>query len=320
MKRLYRLVGPLVVACIFAAALWLLYEELHRYSLHDVLKALLSIPAGRVGLSVALTVANYLVLIGYDAVAMRIIAHPLRLGQIALASFIGYVCSYNFGAVFGGTSVRYRLYSSWGLSAVEIVKILAVCTLTFWIGFFALSGVMFVITPVTVPDEVHLPFSSLWPVGVFFLLLVLGYLAAAWRERSFVRWGWTIAIPSFRLSLLQIAMASLDLIVAGGAVYVLLPGSVDASFPTFLCAYLLAVVTVLFTHVPGGLGVFEVVILLVLSPDEPDELLGALLAFRVIYYLFPLLIASILFARHEFKVHRDLLRRFWPPWSGGDAK
>ena len=314
-KHLFRWIGPLFVALIFAAAVWLLLQELRRHSLSDVVDAFLAIPAGRVWLSIVLTVLNYLVLIGYDVVAMRIISHPLRLAQIALASFVGYAFSYNFGAVFGGTSVRYRLYSSWGLTAVEIVKILAVCTLTFWIGFFALAGVMFVVTPVAVPDGFQLPFTTLWPLGVVFLLLVFGYLAAALRKRSFVRWGWTIAIPSFRLSLCQIGMASLDLIVAGGAVYVLLPDSLGVSFATFLCVYLLAVVAVLFTHVPGGLGVFEVVILLVLSPNEPDEVMGALLAFRAIYYLLPLLIASAMLAVHEFLVHRNALRKYRTTWQ-----
>lgn len=309
-KRLLRIVGPLLVLLIFLGALWILLHELRRYSMAEIFESLLQIPATHVWLSVGLTVLNYLVLIGYDTVAMRIIEHPMRFGKIAFASFIGYVSSYNFGAVFGGTSVRYRLYSSWGLSAVEIVKILAVCTLTFWVGFFALAGFMFVVTPIDIPDADWLPLTTLRPLGFVFLIFVVGYLAASLRHRPIVRWGWSIQVPPFHLSLAQIGMASLDLIIAAGAVYVLLPQSASISYAGFLCIYLLAVVTVLITHVPGGLGVFEALILLVLSPEEPDAVMGSLLAFRAIYYLIPLLIAAAMLALHEVVIQKEAIKRY----------
>src|SRR4029078_6047468 len=122
MKKWLHQLGPLVVVVIFIAAAWLLYRELRHYSARQIKEAVSHIPTWRVWAALGLTVVNYLVLIGYDYLAIRAIGHPLSLGRVALASFTGFVTSYNFGALLGGTSVRYRLYSAWGLSAVEIVQ------------------------------------------------------------------------------------------------------------------------------------------------------------------------------------------------------
>nr|HPM83274.1 YbhN family protein [Candidatus Anammoximicrobium sp.] len=123
LEKLSHLIGSVVVVLIFAGAAWLLYHELKHYRVRDIRHSLGMIPAGRVWLAIGLTALNYLVLIGYDFLAVRSIRHPLPLGQIALASFTGFATSYNFGALLGGTSVRYRLYSAWGLSAVDIVRL-----------------------------------------------------------------------------------------------------------------------------------------------------------------------------------------------------
>src|SRR5260221_9909738 len=118
--RVVHALGPLAALAAFAVAGWLLYRELHHYDYRDVRRSLAAISGGRIWAALALTVVSYSVLVGYDYLAIRFLAHPLSLGKIALVSFIGHVSSFNFGSVLGGTSVRYRLYSAWGLSAVEI--------------------------------------------------------------------------------------------------------------------------------------------------------------------------------------------------------
>ena len=110
-----------------------------------------------------------------------------------MASFIGYVTSYNFGALLGGTSVRYRLYSVWGLSSVEIFRLLTVLFLTFWVGFFFLAGIMFVADPVPIPPRLHMLFANVRPLGIALLAATAVYLVVcAWRRRRVRFLGWEV--------------------------------------------------------------------------------------------------------------------------------
>jgi len=310
MHRTLRSLAPAFALAMFIGALWLLRHELKHYHYRDIREHLLSIAPARIAAAAALTILNYLVLVGYDYIAVRYLRHPLSLGRIALASFIGHVTSANFGAVLGGTSVRYRLYSTWGLSAAEIFKLVALSTVTFWFGFFALAGVLFIVAPLEIPATLHMPFATSAPLGGLLLAIAAGYLLlTAIRKRPLAWRQWEFPLPPFTLSLAQLAVASLDLVVAAGVLYMLLPPSVEVSFVRFLGVYLLAVVAVLFTHVPGGLGVLELVILRLLEPTQPDAVLGSLLVFRVVYYLVPLGFASLMLAGHEALLQRRGLER-----------
>lgn len=297
-----RIVLTLAVA---AVAGWLLYRELRTYSLREILDGLAAIPAQSIAVAVGLTVVNYAILVGYDWLAVRSIRHPLPLRKIALASFCGHAVSYNFGALLGGGSVRYRLYAAWGLSAVEIVQLLAMLGITFWVGAFALAGVVLLVAPPPIPADLHLPFENARPVGAVCLAVAAGYLGlSALRRRPITVRGHTLSLPTLQISTLQLVIAAVDLVVAAAVLYTLLPDALGIGFAAFCGVYLLAVVTVLITHVPGGLGVFEVVVLSLLPGEE--QVMASLLVFRVIYLLLPLLLAMILLATHE--VHLSIRR------------
>jgi uncharacterized membrane protein YbhN (UPF0104 family) len=108
---------------------------------------------------------------GYDVLALRYIQHPLSYRKSGLASFVSYAFSNNIGlSIIAGGSVRYSLYSSWKLSAIEITKVIAFCTLTFWLGFFLLGAAVFLSEPVVIPGTLHLPFESVRPMGWLFLV------------------------------------------------------------------------------------------------------------------------------------------------------
>jgi len=313
MKRYLHLVTPGLVLLIFAAALWLLFHEFRQFHYRDLRESLYAITPARIALAAGLTVLNYLILVNYDWLGVRYIGHRLSLPRIALASFVGYVSSNNFGMILGGSSVRYRFYSVWGLSAVEILELIAMLGATFWIGVLSLAGLVFVAAPFRVSPRLHLPVETVWPLGVAFLIGVAAYLAlCALRRRPIRLRGWQLPLPSLKLALLQIATSSADLLVASGVFYVLLPPDLGISYPTLLGAYLLAIVAALFTHVPGGLGVFELVMLMVLAPNQPKELVAAMLVYRAIYYLLPLLVAAILLGAHEITLRREFLGR----WAG----
>lgn len=308
-RRVVHAIAPYLVALVFAVALGMLYGELKHYHLHDIRNGLAGVPATRLGLALALTLLNYAILVGYDVLAVREIGHPLALGRIALASFTGFVTSYNFGTLLGGTSFRYRLYSAWGLSAVEILRLVLMLALTFWIGLFALAGIAFVLDPFPVPPGLPRPFSNVRYLGVVLLVVLTVYLLATvyWSKPARIR-DVVLKLPSPRIAVLQIIIAAVDLAVAAAALYVLLPVGFEMPFLEFLGIYLLAVVVVVFSHVPGGLGVFELVVLKLAGMLANEAVVGALLIFRVIYYLIPLLVAALLLGVHESMRHRAALR------------
>ena len=231
-KKVFHAVGPILGLLLFIIALFVLHRELKDYSYHDVIRSLGELPTVLIYLALALTILNYLVMTGYDSLALRYIRNPLAYRKIAFASFIGYAFSTNIGlSMIAGSSVRYRLYSAWGLSAIDITKVVAFYTLALWLGLGTVAGVMFLIEPLALPLLLHLPFSSIQPLGILFLILVGGYLSlCALRKRPLRIRGWELSLPSVRLSLYQITVASLDWSLGGAVLYVLLPDSPILSY------------------------------------------------------------------------------------------
>ncbi len=311
-KKFLHNISPLFGLLLFSLALWVLHHELREYHYHDIVRHLAEIPGPRLFLALALTILSYLIMTGYDTLALRYIQHPLSYAKIALASFIGYAFSNNIGlSMIAGASVRYRLYSAWELSALEITKVIAFCTLTLWLGFFSLGGAVFLLEPMMVPKALHLPFSSIRPLGVIFLMLVGGYLLwISLRKRPLRVREWEFPLPSTRLFLVQIALASLDWALAGSVLYALLPAPATLSYHGFLGIFLLAQIAGMASQIPGGLGVFESVVLLLLSPAVPaSAIFGSLLAYRATYYLLPLALAVVLLGTDEILQKKEGLQR-----------
>jgi phosphatidylglycerol lysyltransferase len=297
-----RILGPSLSVILFTTAVWLLYGELKTYHLRDILNAFKSIPSGHLGAAVWLTMLSYTVMTGYDALALRYIRHPLAYPKVGLASFIGYAFSNNIGlSMIAGASVRYRLFSAWGLSALQITQVVAFCTLTLWLGFFTLGGAVFLMEPPTVPAAIHLPLASLRPIGIAMLAMVLAYgIATMAKKTTITIREWEIQLPSARIFALQIIIAVLDWMVASLVLFVLLAPGAALSYPEFLAVYLLAQLVGLVSQVPGGLGVFETAIVLMLSARLPaNHILGALLGYRVLYYWLPLITAALLLGLQE---------------------
>ena len=315
MGRILKNIWPFIGLVLFLTALWVLHRSLANYRYHDFLDSLHSLPTRSIMAALGLTVLNYLVLTGYDTLAFRYIGRSLAYRKIAFASFIGYAFSNTIGmSMLAGSTVRYRLYTVWGVSTIEITKMIAFYTLTLWLGLFALGGIAFTVEPVAVPVMLGLPFSSVRPLGGLFLLVLCGYvLTTALRRKPITIRHFEIPMPPPGLSMAQIAVASVDWVLAASVLYVLLPVPVK-DLPAFLCIYLLAQVAGLVSQVPGGLGVFESVMLVLLAPAVPaPQALGALIIYRAVYYVLPLCIAALLLGAFELVRVRSqavLLLRF----------
>ena len=310
-RQLVKIAAPLLGLLLFLAALWVLHHALSGYHYRDLAAGARAVPVPRLLSALLLTCLSYLVLTGYDALAFRYIHRTLEYGKIAFASFIGYAFSNNIGlSMLAGSSVRYPLYTSWGLSILEVTKLVAFYTLSLWLGLLFVGGLAFVTEPVALPALMKLPFVSARPLGVIFLAAACGYIGwSAVRKRPVMILNREIELPSTLLSLTQIALSSLDWLLAGCVLYVLLPEVPGLSFPAFMGIYLLAQVGGLVSQVPGGLGVFETIFILLLPPGlTAPEAVGALLLYRGIYYLLPLLIAAIMLGTFELAAARTRVK------------
>ena len=307
--RVKHLVGPLIAVVLFAGALWVLHQIFRNYHYRDLVASIAAIPGYRVWAAIGLAVLGYIVLTGYDSLGFLYVRRPLHYLKVAAASFISYAFSHNLGfGVVTGNAVRYRLYSSWGLSAEETVRIIAFVALTFWLGFFTLAGVTFIVQPPVLPPELGLGITAARPLGVAFLALVALYLVWTGTAKKPLRIrGWEFPQPPVWLSLAEIAVSCADWALAAGVLYVLLPSSTHVNFSYLLAVFMLAQVAALIAHVPGGLGVFETVVVLLLREHmEIGSVLGSLLVFRAVYYFLPFFVAILLLGVHEV-----FLQRHW---------
>lgn len=311
MQRLKPYLGPALALGLLAAAVWALKAQLSGYNLQEILDMLLKETDRDILLAFGLTAVNFIVLAGYDILALNYIGHPLAPYRAVLASFAGNAFSNTIGlSTLAGSTVRYRLYSSWGLSPGEIAKIVVFTTLTLWLGLFSIGGIIFTVRPLPLPDWVTLPFSTTRPLGLILLLAPVAYLYAALRKETPWRIGkLTLLLPKFKSALLQVVVASLDWALAAAVLYALLPPWANVNFPLVLGAFLLGQIAGLISQVPGGLGVFESCLLFLLTPRIPaPALFAALVAYRVVYYLIPLALASALLAVRETLAARQPIR------------
>ncbi len=308
-----RAVGPVISVLLFTVAAWVLYHELKGVRLHQILQAINGITGARVLGAVGVTALSYGIMSCYDVLALRYVHHALPYRKIGLASFVGYTLSNNVGlSMIAGASVRYRLYSAWGLSTEEITKVVVFCSLSLWLGFFFLGGTVFTAFPPVFPTSVHVPLGSVRVLGAVMLAVVLGYfLVIRLRKTPVTIKEWEFEPPSLPLTVFQIAVALLDWLLAAAVLYLLLSAFEPIPFSRFMEFYLMAQLLGLASQVPGGLGVFETVMVLLLSSFHPaQQVFAALLVYRLIYYWMPLIVAVVLLGGHEYAEHQALFRRF----------
>ena len=298
-----QLIAAGLVALVFAGSLWVIAQKLQGFEYAEVSAYLTDLPISYVLLALGLTTLTFVVLAGYDALALRYVNVDLSTRRIAFSAFVGYAVSQAIGnPILTGGSVRYRLYSVWGLSARDMAKAILFAGASFWLGFFALGGGVFMVAPIGLSDAFDLSVSPT-VLGVLCLLPVAAYVGfVVFREEPLTRWGWSLRIPPLWMLPIQVALAMGDLLLASSVVFVLLPPEIGISLPYLVAVYLTALLAGLVSHVPGGLGVFESIMLLLLSPEVPPPVvLGALLAYRGIFHLLPLTVAMVAFGAFEVR-------------------
>jgi phosphatidylglycerol lysyltransferase len=314
MSRWGKRLGGVFSAVVFAAALFVLHRVIGRFDAEQVMGAVAGYPAGTLVGALAMCVASYACLSGFDWLALHHIRRPLPGAWTALVSFVSHAVSHNAGfAVLTGGSVRLRMYSTFGLSIGEVAGVIAFAGLTFALGTVVLAGGAFILESVTVARLLHLPAVVVEVIGWVAAALLAGYLGWTGLAGRPISVGpWRFATPPLGLSLAQIMVAATDLALVAAALYLLLPIGDELSYSAFIGLYVVATIAGIASHVPGGLGVFEGALILMLPAAAPNEVLGALLVFRVFYNLLPLVLAAVVLAVFELLQRSHRLARPLP--------
>nr|WP_017183897.1 bifunctional lysylphosphatidylglycerol flippase/synthetase MprF [Sphingobium xenophagum] len=299
----------ILLAALGFVALDHLLQEVH---LHQVRAAWHALPTTGLLAAAALTAISYLTLTLYDVSALRAIGRPLPYRTAALASFTSYTLSHNLGlSLLTGGSARYRIYTAAGLSLSDIARVVTIASATFWSGVFVLAGAMLVWRPQMMAIGALAGSTDLLRgLGIALLLAIAGLAVWAGRRGRTIRLrGWSVPVPPATGILAQIGIGTMDIAAASAALFVLVPGIGLDQWPAFFIGYTLAIIAVLITHVPGGIGVFEAVMLAALPGTGRPELVAALLAYRLIYYIAPLLLAvAIVLFQAGSRWHRPIAR------------
>jgi phosphatidylglycerol lysyltransferase len=296
---------------VFAGVVLLLHRQLARLHIRSIFEHLHAIPRRQVLAALAFTAASYWLLSTYEVLALSYLRRRIRYARIVFTSFIAYSFGHTFGfAAFTGAAIRFRLYASAGLGAIDVATLTAFCSLSFGIGLATVSGLSLLLAPAHAATMLRLHHSWSLLVGTALLAAVSAY--ALWaclaRGKLEIR-GWALRAPGPAIGLTQILLGVTDLSLSSAVLWSLLPADTHMRFISFIGVYAAAVIAGIISHVPGGVGVFEAVMLLALPGIPPDALLGSLLAYRGIYYLVPVLFGTLLFGAKELAGQRPALAR-----------
>ena len=303
--------GPLTALLVFALVVLVLHHQLEHLHVKRVLAHLHAIPARQLLAALGFTALSYWLLTTYEVLALRYLRRVMPYPRIVLNSFITYSFSHTLGfAAFTQTAIRLRLYATAGITAIDVATVSVFCSVSFGIGLATIAGLSLVLSPGHAAMLLHLHPRWAVLVGTLLLVAVSGY--ALWacfaRGRLEIR-GWALRPPGAAIGLAQIVLGVLDLSLSCAVLWSLLPHGAHVTYIAFLGVYAAAVIAGIISHVPGGVGVFEAVVLLTLPGVPTDALLGSLLAYRAVYYLVPLVFGTLLFGSKELSAQRARLAR-----------
>jgi len=301
----WKRLGIAVSLLIIAFAISTLVHTLRGVDTGVVLTALTEIPRGRIGLAALCVVCAFCTLTFYDFFALRTIGKkhvPYRIA--ALSGFTSYSIGHNIGAtVFTGGAIRFRIYSDYGLNAIDVAKICFLSGLTFWLGNLFVLGFGMALHPWAASAMDLLPpaMNRLIALGCLAgITTYLVWLMTGKQRRELGQNGWKVVLPSARLTLLQILIGVVDLGFCAMAMFLLMPLQPGIDFVSLAVVFILATLLGFASHAPGSLGVFDAAMLVALPEFSKEQLLATLLVFRVLYFVIPFGIAISIMGTREF--------------------
>ncbi|NYT23380.1 UPF0104 family protein [Alcaligenaceae bacterium] len=259
----------------------------------EVAEAVLATPVSALLLAASLVAASYVVYSCFDLLGKWYTGHALPWWRVMMAAFISYAFTMNFSAAVGGLALRLRLYGKQGLNPGQIMRVMGLSITTNWIGYCLLGGAIFAMGAVQPPSSWEISGGPLRIIGGIMMAVALTYVAlcAFSSQRSWTVRSHVIELPEWRIAVLQLCLAMTNWALMGLIVHTVMPG--DVPYATILGTLLIGSIAGAIAHIPGGLGVTEYVFITLLSPDVPrHQVLGAILVYRALYYIGPVLLAG----------------------------
>jgi uncharacterized membrane protein YbhN (UPF0104 family) len=297
-KRSRGWLRPIAALAVLLLAAFLLHRSIGQYGLQELLESVRSIPLHRLAFSAAFAAASYACLTGFDFLAVKYVGREIPYRYIARTSFASLSLGHTIGfAALSSGAIRYRFYARYGLKPGEIARIIVFCGVTVGLGLMVLGGSVLCLHPDMAAERLQVEPWIAVAIGAACLLTVAGYIAVCGSiRRAFRVFRFRFTIPPLRLALGQLVIGAANFAMVAACLHQAVAGATDAPYLGVATAYVLANVATLASHVPGGLGVIEGVVLYFI-PGE--TVIGAVIVFRLVYYLIPLVLGGILFAATE---------------------
>jgi uncharacterized membrane protein YbhN (UPF0104 family) len=282
-------------------AILLLYRTLSRYEFDELVAAIAAVPLSHLFAAIGWAAASYLCLTGFDWLGLTYVGCRLPYRKVAFTSFVSLSLGHNIG--FAGLSsgaIRYRYYSREGLKVTDVARLIVFCGITVSLGLLVLAAIAVLARPAEAGKLLGLGAPALVALGVVCLLIPLAYVGLAWiLHRPIVIYRWVLEIPSVKIALGQIALGTLNFACVAACLHQTLAAFLEVPYLTTAAIYVLANTAGLITHVPGGLGVIESVVVYLVPGSG---VLPLVLVFRSVYFLLPLAIGSTLFLVTELRL------------------
>jgi uncharacterized membrane protein YbhN (UPF0104 family) len=301
----WKRLGILASLLIIAFAITTMVRTLRGVDSGVILVALTEIPHAHIALATLCVIGAFCTLTFYDFFALRTIGKkhvPYRIA--ALSSFTSYTIGHNIGAtVFTGGAIRFRIYSDYGLTAIDVAKICFLSGLTFWLGNTFVLGIGMAWHPwaASAMDQLPPAINRLIAIGGLVAIgAYLVWLTQGDNRRELGQNGWKVVLPSARLTLLQILIGVVDLGFCALAMYLLMPAEPGIDFISLAVVFILATLLGFASHAPGSIGVFDAAMLVALPDFGREQLLATLVVFRILYFLIPFGISISIMGGREF--------------------
>src|ERR1700722_759047 len=310
-RQILHKLGVAVSITVIGIACYVLYHMLRGIDVEEVVEAIKQTEARQIALAALFVAAGYFTLTFYDLFAVRGIGRadiPYRIN--AFAAFTSYSIGHNVGASsFRGGAVRYRIYSAWGLNAIDVAKICFLAGLTFWLGNAAVLGIGIAYHPEAASWVDQLPPWLNRTIAIAIIICLVSYVIWVWKQpRNVGRGPWTVVLPGGPLTLLQIVIGIVDLGFCALAMYTLVPDEPNLGFVVVAVIFVSATLLGFASHSPGGLGVFDAAMLVGLWQMDKEDLMAGMLLFRLLYYIAPFIISVILLTFREVILSARLKR------------
>ena len=311
-SQFLRRIFPVVLgAALFGLGIYALYHLLRPVSPAEIMAQVRAMPATVLLAALAATVVGYVAMIAYDALALRFIRRRLPFGVVVLGGYLGYAFGNTIGvSAISGGAVRYRIYSASGLNGFEVATVSGYIAIAVGVGLTLVGLTALAIHPGAVDALLpSRPGTIRLAAGLIVIVSVTAIIWASVRQHSLRIWGYDLHLPPPADLAGQLVITLIDIAAASFALWVLLPAG-KPDFPTFVAIYSAATMIGVISHVPGGIGVFETVVIGALPSSVPvGETAAALLLFRMIYYLLPFALGFLIAAMNEARAAGGVISR-----------